>query len=179
MLLRQKRRDLAVRQDRRHHLPRHLRRQQPVAVLGEHRCDPHRVVDAQCNEPAEQQVIIHLLHQLPLGPHRVEDLQQARPDQPLGRDRGPAMGGVEACELAIQARQRVVHHPSDSAQRMTRRDALLQVDTAEQRPRRPIRPAHPSPRRHHGESESRPRNRLEGGIFQQPVNVRSSPWAGL
>jgi hypothetical protein len=35
------------------------------------------------------------------------------------------MGGVERVELTIQARQRIVHHPPDRPQRMTRRDALL------------------------------------------------------
>ena len=33
-----------------------------------------RIIDPQSDEPAEQQVILHLLHQLPLGPDRVEDL---------------------------------------------------------------------------------------------------------
>ena len=76
--------------------------------------------------PTNQRVVVHLLPQLPLGPDRVEQLQQACPDQPLRRDRGAAMGGVETCELTIPPRQRVVHHPPDRAQRMTRRNALLQ-----------------------------------------------------
>ena len=36
------------------------------AVLGEHRHVPHRIVDAETDEPAEQQIVVQLLHQLPL-----------------------------------------------------------------------------------------------------------------
>jgi hypothetical protein len=43
------------------------------------------IVDAKACEPAEPQVILHLLHQLPLGPHREQDLDQAGQDQPFWR----------------------------------------------------------------------------------------------
>ena len=33
-------------------MPRHVRGQQPVAVLGKHRVIPHRIVHAQACEPA-------------------------------------------------------------------------------------------------------------------------------
>ena len=39
-------------------LGRDRARQQPVAVLGEHGHVPHRVVDAETHEPAEQQVVV-------------------------------------------------------------------------------------------------------------------------
>lgn len=94
VVVRQKRRDLAMRQDRRHHLARHLRRQKPVAVLGEDRRHPDRIVDPETDEPAEQEVILHLFYQLPLGADRKHDLDQAGPDQPLRRDRGAAEIGV-------------------------------------------------------------------------------------
>lgn len=55
--------------------------------------------------------------------------------------------GVKRLELGIQARQRVVDHLTYRAQRMPRRDALLQVNIAEQRPARLVRPAHLHPRR--------------------------------
>jgi hypothetical protein len=40
---------------------------QPVAVLAEHRGHPHRIVHRQPDESAEQQVVLGLFHQLPLG----------------------------------------------------------------------------------------------------------------
>ena len=103
---------------RRHHLARHLRAQQPVAVLGEHGRHPHRIVDPQPDKPPKHQVVIHLLHQLPLGPDREQDLQQARPDQPLGRDRGSTEIGVKRLELGVETGERVIHHLTDLAQRM-------------------------------------------------------------
>ena len=36
---------------------------------------------------------------------------QARPHQPVGRDRRPILGGVKPRELAVEARQTVVDHP--------------------------------------------------------------------
>lgn len=104
-----------MRQDRRHDLARHVRRQQPVAVLGEDGRHPNRVVNAEAHEPTEQQVILHLLHQLPLGADREQDLDQARSDQPLGRNRGAAEVGVKHLEIGIEAGQCLVHHLPDLA----------------------------------------------------------------
>ena len=42
---------------------------------------PHRLVDADPDKPAEQQVELQPLHQLPLRAHRIERLQQHRPQQ--------------------------------------------------------------------------------------------------
>ncbi len=42
---------------------RHIGSQQPIAVLGEHRMVPHRIVHAQAHEPAKQKVVVDLLHQ--------------------------------------------------------------------------------------------------------------------
>ena len=52
--------------------------EQPVAVLRERRMIPDRAVDAEADEPAEQQIVVDLLHQLPFGTDRVESLQQRR-----------------------------------------------------------------------------------------------------
>ena len=75
----QQRCNLAMRKDRRHHLARNVRGHRTVAVPGENRGHPdirsensasrcfliRLTVDAKPDEPAEQQVILHLLHQLP------------------------------------------------------------------------------------------------------------------
>jgi hypothetical protein len=52
--------------------------QQPLAVLGEHRHVPHRVVHVQTHKPPKQQVIVQLFHQLPLTANGVQHLQQQR-----------------------------------------------------------------------------------------------------
>lgn len=69
-----------MRRDRRHHLARHLGRQQPVAAFGEHGRNPDRIVDVEADKPAEHEVILHLFHQLPLRPEEEQDLNQAGAD---------------------------------------------------------------------------------------------------
>ena len=170
VLVRQQWRDRRVCQDRRHDLARHVRGQQPVAVLAEYRRNPHGIVDAKADEPPEQQVVIHLLHQLPLGPDREQDLEKARPDQALRRNGGAAKIGVERVKLGIETRQRGVHDLPDLAKRMPCRNALLKIDIAEQRFARFVRPAHRHhPRRRHAKGKSCSQNRVETGLFQQPA----------
>ena len=143
VLVRQQRLDLGLGQHRAQELGRDLALEQPVAVLGEHRHVPDRIVDAEPDEPAEQQVVVELLHQLPLRAHRVERLQQQRPQQLLRRDRGPAVQRVELLELRRQRRQRGIDDRQDRPQRMIRRHPALAAHIAEQPFRPPIRPAHP------------------------------------
>ena len=76
-------------------------------------------------------------------PHRGRDLRKARPDRSPRRDRRTAETSVERLETG----ERVLHHLPDPAQRLSRRDPLLQIGSAEQRPARCVRPAPPS-RRH-------------------------------
>ena len=52
------------------------------------------IVHVQSNEPAEQQVVIELLHQHPFAAHRVQQLQQKRTQQLLWGYRGPSGLGV-------------------------------------------------------------------------------------
>ena len=95
-------------EQRRQELGRDVALEQPVAVLGEGRVVPDRIVDAEPDEPAEQEVEVEPLHQLPLRADRVEGLQQQRPQQLLGRDRGPAERRVELGEDRRQLDQRRV-----------------------------------------------------------------------
>ena len=89
-----------LRQHGRQEARRYLAIQQPVAVLGEGGGVPDRIVHAEPDEPAEQQVEVDPLDQLAFGPDRVEGLQQQRPQQPLGRDRIPPRRRVERVELS-------------------------------------------------------------------------------
>jgi hypothetical protein len=61
--------------------------QRPLAVLAEHRVIPHLLIHLHSHEPAEQQVIVQLLHQQALASYRMEYLQQQRAQQPFGRNR--------------------------------------------------------------------------------------------
>jgi hypothetical protein len=70
--------------------------------FAEHRRHPDRIVDAEPHEPAEQEIVLHLLHQLALRPDREQNLDQRCPQQPLRRDRGPSFGGVERGKHAIE-----------------------------------------------------------------------------
>jgi len=121
--------------------------EQAVAVLGEGRGIPHRVVDAETDEPAEQEIEVQLLHQLALGPHGVERLQQHRPQQLLGRDRGAADLRVDRAEAPIQRRQSLVHQSPDRTQRMIRANTLLQIHVGKQRAAPAILSPHLTPSR--------------------------------
>ena len=132
MLVREQRLDLGLAQHRLEELRGDLALQEPVAVLGEHRDVPDRRVHRQADEPAEQQVVIQLLHQLALRAHRVERLQQQRPQQLLGRDRRPAVVRVELVERRRQHRQRLVDDRPDRPQRVNLRHPRLAAQIAEQ-----------------------------------------------
>jgi len=47
--------------------PRDIPVQQPLAIFTERRSVPHRVVHLKAHEPAEQQIVVQLFHQLPFA----------------------------------------------------------------------------------------------------------------
>jgi hypothetical protein len=132
MLVRQEPLDLVMRQHGGEKLGRHLAVEQPVAVIGEAGGVPHRVLDAQTDKPAEQQIGVDPLDQLPLRTNRIKRLQQQRPQQPFRRDRLPADRRIQRVEIARQRLQRRIRDLPDHPQRMIRTNPLLQVDIAEQ-----------------------------------------------
>ena len=115
MLLRQQRRHRLVRQDRSQKLARNRRRQQAITVLAEHRRHPHRIVDAKPHEPAEQEIVVHLLHELAFRADREQHLDQRGAQQPFRRDRRASFGRVERGEFAIERRQGGVDDVPDYA----------------------------------------------------------------
>src|SRR5512132_1841498 len=123
-------------------LARDLPAQQPVTVLGEHRHVPHRIVDAETDEPAEQQTVVQLLHQLPLRADGLKRLQQQRPQQLLRRDRRPADRRINRLEIAVQPGERCINHRPDRPQRMGTPHPRLQIDIAEQAARPNLATAH-------------------------------------
>jgi hypothetical protein len=89
----------ALRQHRRKELRRDIAIEQPVAVLGERRGIPNRLVDAQPDEPTEQKVVLDPLDQLTLRPDRVKRLKQQGPDKPLRRNRLPTKRRVQRIKV--------------------------------------------------------------------------------
>jgi hypothetical protein len=124
-----------LRQDRAQELRGDIALKQPVAVLGEHRMVPRRIVDAEADEPAEQQIELQSLHQLPLRTDRIERLQQHRSQRFLRRDRRPPNRRIKRRKIARQRRQRFVHNRADRAQRMALANPSFKIDITEKRSR--------------------------------------------
>ena len=76
-------------------------------------------------EPFEEQVVTQALAELALAADRVEGHQQARLEQVLGRDRGPAPLRVHGVEDRAQLGQRRVHDRLDSADGVLGGDQLV------------------------------------------------------
>ena len=133
MVVRQQRLDPLLAQHRRHELRGDVAGDQPLAVLGEHRHVPHHRVQRQPDKPAEQKIVVELLHQLPLRAHRIERLQQQRAKQFLRRNRWPAGLGIELLEFRRQRRQRLVDDLADRPQRMIHWHPRFAAHVAEQR----------------------------------------------
>jgi hypothetical protein len=107
----------------------------PVAVLGKCRMIPRRIVDADPDEPAKQQIELQPLHQLSLRADRIERLQEHRSHQLLRRDRRPSHPRIQRRKVAGERRQSVVHNHADYPQRMILINPSFKVDVAKQRAR--------------------------------------------
>ena len=59
-----------------HELLEHVAFFKAFPVLGEHGRVPDRIVRREADEPAKQQIVVELLHQLALGADRIEHLQE-------------------------------------------------------------------------------------------------------
>ena len=112
--------------------PRDVAVEQPIAILREGRRRPHGIVHAQADKPAKQQVVFELFHQHPLAAHRIQHLEQQRPQQMLGRDRRPAGLRIHRLEARRQPAQRLIGHRPNRPQRMVGRHALLRRQVAKQ-----------------------------------------------
>jgi hypothetical protein len=119
-------------QNRSKELSRNVTLKQPVPVLREHRMVPGRIVDADPDKPAKQEIIFQPLHQQPFRADRVECLQKHRPQELLRRDRGSPNWRIKRREIRRQHRQRLVHDPPDRAERMVSPNPRLKIHVAEQ-----------------------------------------------
>src|SRR6266478_2977971 len=92
-----------------HELLEHLALLQALAILGEGRRIPHRIIRRQSDKPAIKQVVVQLLHQLTFRTDAVENLKQQRAEQALRRNRWPALLGIEP----RKARAQLLQHDPD------------------------------------------------------------------
>src|SRR5829696_1023724 len=145
VLIRQQLRGVGLKQHRLEERRRDIAIEQPISILRERGRRPDAVVHPQAHEPAEQNVEVQLLHQLPLTPDAVERLQQQGPQQLLRGDRGPAELDIQHVELGRQSGQRPIGHPANRSQRMIRRHTFLRRDVAEHRSWLLIGSTHRSP----------------------------------
>ena len=103
-----------------------------VTVLREDRVIPHRIIDGQADEPAEQQVVAQLLHEHPLAAQRVEQLQQLCPHQLLGGDRGATGVGIQGVKQGAHPLQSGVCQLADGAQGVSRWHEVIELGDSEQ-----------------------------------------------
>ena len=74
-----------------HELLKNIAALQPLAVLGEGGCIPHRIIRREAHKPAKQQVIVQLLDQLSLRADAMEDLEQQLSSCSGGIDGRPSL----------------------------------------------------------------------------------------
>ena len=92
---------------------------------------PDRIVGVEADKPAEQQVVIQLLDQHPLGSNPVDRLQQQGQQQLFRRDRGSTALRVELAEGGIEPIEGLIRQPPHLAQRMRGRDPVVCGDARE------------------------------------------------
>jgi hypothetical protein len=132
MLVRQQRLDLWVIQKLFHEFPEHIAALKPVPVFGEAGRIPDCIIGRQSHEPAKQEIVVELLHQLALRAHAVEHLQEQGTQQLFRRDRWPALMRIEFAKAMAQPVQDLANELAYLTQRMIRRSPLLRLDIREQ-----------------------------------------------
>jgi hypothetical protein len=106
--------------------------EQPIAVLGERGRVPDRIIRAEAHKPAEQQVVVELLQQQPLGSDPVKRLQQRGQQQLLRRNRWSSFQGIQPAEGWIEPIKRLIRQLANPPERMAARDPILNRDVGEQ-----------------------------------------------
>ena len=74
---------------------------QSLAILRNGRRVPHRVIRRKSDEPAVQQIVVQLFHQLPFTPYTIKYVQQQRAQQLLRRDRRAPCRGIQYAKIVI------------------------------------------------------------------------------
>jgi len=111
-----------------HELLEHVALLKPVPVLGEDRWVPDWIIWRESHKPAEEKIVIELLHELTLRTDAVENLQEKRTQKLLRRDRWSALAGVELAKTVTQLLQYLPHEFPHLPQRMGSRNPLFWTD---------------------------------------------------
>ena len=107
--------------------------QQPLPVLREHRGVEAALHQLHAQEPAEQQVVVQLLTEGALAPHRVERNQQGCLQQALRRNGRPPHVRIHPVELGRQPGQGLIGQGLDGAERVIGWHALFHVHEGQHR----------------------------------------------
>ena len=83
------------------------------------------------HKPAEQQVVVELLHQQGLAPNGIQNLQQQGPQQPLRRNRRPDPARHTAARNRRSSPAERCRSSAAAGAGMVLRDAVFRVDIAE------------------------------------------------
>src|ERR1700733_739957 len=102
-----------------------------LPVLGERCRIPNLIVHAQPDKPAEQEIVIKLLHQHPLATDAVEHFDQQRPQQLLRCDRRSSNFRIQPLELCRHLQEYLIDHLAHWPKRMVTRNSLSQRSVAE------------------------------------------------
>src|SRR5208282_920005 len=103
---------------------------------------PDRVIHRQPDKPAEQKIIVDLLHQLPLGPNREERLQQRRSQQVFWSNRWASRMRIKLFKSTRQCRKHLIHQRPDRPQWVILGDASFQANVRKKFFRSPLIAAH-------------------------------------
>jgi hypothetical protein len=145
-------------------------RQESVAIFREDRRDEALLDHVHVEEPTKEQVVVELLAELPLAPHRVERHQQRRLEQPLRRDRRTPRPRVHRVEHRGQARERLVRQLLDRPKRILGRNPILGRHQAQHRRLLRVRSAHASNRSHPIAAVGPPRSSFFSSLLGLPVS---------
>lgn len=105
---------------------------QPFAVLGKAGMVPDLLFQAHAEEPAEQEVVVDLFHQLPVAADGIENHQQLGLQELLRRDRRSAGCCIHAVKELVHPCQGFIGHLADGTQGMILRDKGLRCHIREE-----------------------------------------------
>ncbi len=101
--------------------------------------------DLEADKPAEEEVVVQLLHEEPLTPDRVEDLELEGPEELLRGDGGAARVRVQLGELRRQPLEDRLGHGPDGPEGVVPGHPPLRGEVAEHRRLLVVRPSHAAP----------------------------------
>jgi hypothetical protein len=119
-------------QNPRQELGRDIASQQAIAVLAEDGCIPYRIIRRKTHKPAEQKIIVELLHKQPFGAHTIESLEKQSAQKPLGRDARPTVPPVKLRERPRLTGEHLINKRADRTQRVIQRNPSFEVHVTEQ-----------------------------------------------